>query len=254
MKLAWLYVIVLARAASAQLGPCATPLGADLPDLIINRHALRADRLLSDESIETNSCELIEGCVRAAGQRQLLRFTVAIPNVGATALVIGDPSQCSLLFHFSECHGHYHLEQFADYRLWTRAGFKAWRRSRVPTEPASSPHNAGLLASLLNSGDLLAGRKQGFCMVDSVPFPANAKNPSPRVFDDCLTQQGISAGWSDNYRADLDCQFIDVTGAPSGRYILEVEVNPDRVLPESEYANNSTHVNVKIPSSRRLDQ
>ena len=235
--------LMFAASGHAQLGPCATPLGPDLPDLIVSRQALRMDKSLTEELIETNDCELIEGCVRAAGQRRLLRFTTSTPNIGAAALVIGDPSQCSLLFHFSECHLHYHLEQYADYRLWSRAGFRMWRRDRDASEPASSTHNAALLASLQDSGDLFAGRKQGFCMVDSSAVSTNA----PPVFNDCLTNQGISAGWSDDYPAHLDCQFMDVTGAAAGRYVLEVEVNPDRVLPESDYSNNRAVVGVRIP-------
>jgi hypothetical protein len=159
----------------AQLGPCAIPFGPDLPDLVVNGRMLRADKSVTEEYVESNSCELIEGCVAAAGQRRLVRFTAATANVGATALVIGDPSQCDLLFHFSECHGHYHFEQYADYRLWTRDGFRFWRKNRNPGEPASSAHNAGLLQSLRDSGDLIAGRKQGFCLVDNVAVSSHTR-------------------------------------------------------------------------------
>jgi hypothetical protein len=233
--------------ARAQLAPCATPVGPDLPDLIVHRRALRADKMLADEFVETNSCELIEGCAGAAGQRRLLRFTTVTPNIGATALVIGEPSQCGLLFHLSECHGHYHFEQFAAYRLWTRAGYRTWKKQRSRDEPASSEHNAALLEALEQAGELMAGRKQGFCLVDDAPFPPGQKPVTPREFFNCATNQGISVGWADVYLASIDCQFVDVTGAPPGRRVLEVEVNPDRVLPESNYRNNSATARIRIP-------
>ena len=243
-----LALMLCVPATFGQLGPCATAIGPDLPDLIVNRPTLRASKSLTVELIETNDCQLVEGCVNASGQRRLLRFTTNTPNIGRAALVIGDPSQCDLLFHFSECHGHYHLEQYADYRLWKRAGFKFWRRHRDWSAPVSSAENTGLLQNLEASGDLIAGRKQGFCMVDSSLYPSQQENPPARVFDNCSDNQGISGGWSDDYLSVLACQFIDLTDAAPGRYFLEVEVNPDRVLPESDYGNNSSHIGVRIPA------
>ncbi len=232
--------------AHAQLGPCAAPVGPELPDLIVSGRALRADKVLTNEFVETNSCELLEGCAGAAGQRRLLRFTTATPNIGSAALVIGDPSQCEWLFHQSECHGHYHFEQFADYRLWTRAGYRLWRRHRNRDEPASSADNAAWLEALQDSGDLIIGRKQGFCLVDDVAFPPGKSPVAPREFFNCATNQGISVGWADVYLWHIDCQFLDVTDAPPGRHILEVEVNPDRVLPEANYRNNSATTRIRI--------
>lgn len=226
------------------MGPCASPNGPLLPDLIVDKRALRTDRSITQEYIAADSCQIIEGCVTISGFRRLLRFTTTTPNIGTTALVIGAPAECSLLFHFSECHGHYHLEEYADYRLWTKTGFRIWRQHRDWSVPASASTNQLLLATLSDAGELITGRKQGFCMLDSTPY---IKSPVPPGFHDCISNQGISAGWADVYDKGLDCQFIDVTGLAPGRYTLEIEVNSDRVLPESDYRNNSTSVAVKIP-------
>lgn len=58
---------------------------------------------------------------------------------------------------------------------------------------------------------------------------------------DC-NNQGISVGWQDVYVANLDCQWIDITGITLGSYWLYVEINPvvngARAFTESDYTNN----------------
>lgn len=233
--------------SQAQLGPCAAPLGPLLPDLTVARRDLRTTARISEEFYETNSCDLIEGCLTVAGNRRLLRFTTTTPNVGKADLFIGDPSVCIDLFHFSECHGHYHFEEFASYRLWTRTGYKTWKKTRNYSESADSTNNAAILAAMTNSGDLISGRKQGFCMLDSNPYPRQRPNTPPRKYQNCAGNQGITVGWSDTYAAELPCQYLDITELTPGKYILEIEANPDRILPESSFKNNAVAISVKIP-------
>ena len=57
---------------------------------------------------------------------------------------------------------------------------------------------------------------------------------------------------SDYYGADLDCQWIDVTDLPPGKYILRVEVNSARELPEETFENNVLSVEVNIPPAPLL--
>ncbi len=58
--------------------------------------------------------------------------------------------------------------------------------------------------------------------------------------------QGISVGCADNYKNDIDCQWIDITDVRSGEYVLRVNVNPTRNVPESDYANNAAFCSVKF--------
>ncbi len=44
--------------------------------------------------------------------------------------------------------------------------------------------------------------------------------------------QGIQVGWADLYPPERDCQWVDITGVSEGDYILEVSVNPERLIPE----------------------
>jgi hypothetical protein len=88
------------------------------------------------------------------------------------------------------------------------------------------------------------GHKAAFCLVDLYHPPGSAA-PSGAVPD--LRVQGISAGWADVYHRGLDCQWIDITGVPSGRYVLEVEINPAHVIHEGNYSNNTGHAEVVVP-------
>src|SRR5205809_427368 len=91
-----------------------------------------------------------------------------------------------------------------------------------------------------------AGLKIGFCLLDSIRWDANA--PSRAKYD--CGNQGIQQGWGDVYDSTLDGQWIDITGVPDGSYTLEMEVNPEHRLPESNYNNNITRIQITIGNAR----
>jgi len=190
----------------------ATAAGAQLPDLIMWGPA--AQPYIVVESFSTNDCAVVEGCV-TGGTRRLLRFASETRNIGAGNLVLGDPVG-NPLFHYQPCHGHYHFEQFAAYRL--------------------KDTNGVVVAT---------GLKAGFCLLDYRRWSGSANANS--IYD--CSNQGIQAGWADVYSADLDCQWIDVTDLPDGTYDLELEVNPARLLTEADYSNNIAVVPVVIAAA-----
>ena len=75
-------------------------------------------------------------------------------------------------------------------------------------------------------------------------------DPTATVFPkyNCLNQ-GIQAGWYDNYGSGLTCQWVDITGVPPGTYTLEVTVNPFGALKEGNYANNIASVSVTVTNT-----
>jgi len=199
--------------------------GTALPDLIVWGPA--ASPYISTESLLPNDCQVLEGCA-AEGTRKLLRFNMETRNIGMADLVLGNPSTNSL-FRFATCHAHYHFEAFAQYTLF------------------DTNFNPVILGT-----NVVAGRKVGFCVLDFFPWRPGAS--TTKKYDcgaspNALTNapQGIQAGWADVYTADLDCQFIDITGVPAGEYKLQIAVNPDNILVEDRYDNNSTIVDVVIP-------
>jgi len=237
-----------ASAVKAQVGMCAIQTGPLQPDLIVDQAPLKSEIYLSEEHFSGNDCAVDENCVTKPGNHLLLRFTTSTPNIGQTALVVGNPAACldTLFFEFSMCHQHYHYHGYTAYRLWTEAGYQRWIASRNLQMPTSAGINRALLDAAEANGDLTVGRKQGFCLEDSRPYPINGNPPGPAVYQSCGTNQGLSVGWADVYSADLPCQYVQITGISEGNYVLENQVNPDQVFPESDYTNNSTAVRLYI--------
>ncbi len=163
--------------------------GNSLPDLVFWAPAVSPE--VVTRTFSTEECEVLEGCA-VPGTRKLLYFSTETRNVGAGDLVMGDPAT-NPLFHFASCHGHYHFEEFAVYDLLDGNGNK-----------------------------IASSHKVGFCLLDVHPWSPTA---NPQAKYDC-NNQGIQAGWADVYPAGLPCQYIDITGVPSGEYVLRLEVNP----------------------------
>jgi Lysyl oxidase len=231
--------------ASAQTGPCATVIpDKNLPDLVIDSARLKSDIVVTEETFDRNSCNVVEGFVSSKGKHQLLRFTTASPNIGLGDLVIGDPNQCTELFHYSECHNHFHYNDYTDYRLWTEQGYATWVELRDLTQPTNSGPNANLLTTLIQNGDLIVGRKMGFCMIDTDQYLLNAPDKKFLLCGGPGAQgnQGITTGWSDRYGQFLDGQFIEIDHLREGIYVLENHVNAEHLLPESNYSNNTAIV------------
>lgn len=241
-------VLVSTGPVAAQLSQCAAVIGPLLPDLVIDQQKLVSQIFVSEEQFNNNDCTVVEGCVTKAGKHTLLRFNTSTANVGLADLVIGNPAGCLSLFHFSECHQHYHYENYADYRLWTTAGYTNWVTMRDESARADSPRNGPLLEAAVANGELIVGHKQGFCMVDSYKYPQYSGTAGPAKFHDCASNQGISVGWSDEYGTQLPGQFVQITGLRDGDYVLENQVNPLHLLPESDYTNNFAAVKLRYTS------
>ncbi|MCO4747016.1 MAG: hypothetical protein KC912_19620 [Proteobacteria bacterium] len=194
------------------------PLGSEavsgtcpLPDLWVARDRLAGNLSQETKNFGSDSCELLEGCINAAGNRKLLRFDTTTPNTGVGDLHFGDPNTASDLFVYSDCHNHYHFESYAAYDL----------RDDV--------------------GNIVAtGHKQAFCLMDFETWGAEGRGEYTCGY------QGIAADWADTYSAYLDCQWVDVTDVAPGDYQLTVRVNTEQYVAESDYTNNSTQTPVTI--------
>ncbi len=186
-----------------------------LPDLTIDAPRIVSSARMERLNFAPDACEIVEGCVQGSGERTLLRFDLESPNIGLGDLVLGDPGAQTDLFSYSQCHNHFHFDSYANYTL------------------LGAQNNV-----------VAVGHKQAFCLLDWRPYLPGA--PQDAVYD--CTFQGIQAGWSDVYDSELACQWVDVTDVPPGDYKLEVRVNFDQVLGESDYSNNIALVDVTIPA------
>jgi hypothetical protein len=216
--------------------------------LIVDPSKLSDSLFIETNRFPKKSCAVVEGAI-IAGWRTLLRFTTTTPNLGPGELFVGLPDDHPEWFEFDTCHGHSHFREYADYRLWTPEGYAQWQAVR-----AASP---GACASDLLAGNaklattLTAGHKQGFCVIDLVPYlePPCPIQPEPSYYFYCA-YQGISVCWSDEYHWSIDGQWIDVTSIPDGPYVLEIEVNAERFFQEADYSNNSTAIPITIVKPR----
>ena len=189
------------------------PTNQALPDLVI--WGPSANPRITVTTFTSTSCAVVEGMVQE-GTRKLLRFSSEMRNQGAADLYLGNPAT-NPQFEWAPCHGHYHFGDYANYRLLDSAGREAAR-----------------------------GLKVGFCLLDTVRWDPNASS-QPRY---TCSDQGIQKGWADIYDSTLDGQWIDITGLPDGNYTLEIAVNPQRAIIESNYDNNITRIPVSIGSVR----
>jgi Lysyl oxidase len=166
--------------------------------------------------------DVAEGCAAATSGIDLLRFSTTARNTGTADVVLGDPQCPDCITHpLAVCgnpqvicspaggHGHGHYSNYARYELLDSTGRVA-----------------------------VVGRKQGFCLRDSIC-------PSP-VYT--CTFQGISAGCADVYGANLGCQYLDVTGVPDGNYTLRVTLDPFGRIAELDETNNVTTQAVTLGS------
>jgi hypothetical protein len=229
--------------ARADTGPCGTNVGGPLPDLVVNGTKLAQYVAVSEEKFTSSSCAVQEGFVSGPGWKTLLRFTTSTPNIGPGALVIGNPANCPALYQYSPCHGHMHLEGYAEHRLWTPQGYDIWLSQRDLSQSSAAPVNAAVISQALKSKSLVASSKLGFCLIDSELFLASG-NPTP-TYTSCTGVQGLSPGWADTYPSFLDGQYIPIDQIKSGDYVLEVHINPQLILPETNTLNNTVAIRLR---------
>jgi Lysyl oxidase len=173
---------------------------------------------------------------RADRRRTTMRVDQLVTQVAGAPRMVRDVGLMSYVVHPD--HKHWHLLDFERYTIRDDAG-------RV----------------------LRGDRKTGFCLGDRFPTE-NARSlkgfrPTPMQGDTCGLGQpdllglfaGISVGYGDRYEAQLEGQFIDVTGLPAGEYVLAHSVNTGGRIVERNYLNNASSVRFALTwprGSRRL--
>jgi hypothetical protein len=168
---------------------------------------------VSVEEFSAASCEVEEGLI-GAGERRLIRYNTEVRNLGARDMVMPPPED-NPLFEYHECHGHYHFRGFASSRLLDFEG-----------------------------NVLRTGNKVSFCLLDGMRWRSDA--PTRRLYN--CEVQGIQAGWADIYDSGLPGQWIEIGDLPAGTYQLELTVNPDGILAETNYDNNVVTIPVTVPA------
>ena len=102
---------------------------------------------------------------------------------------------------------------------------------------------------------LVRDRKSGFCLADHWgAAPGNYPGRHPVFLGDCdqfhpeatHVTMGTSPGYTDRYPAFFHGQNIDITGVPTGTYVLLHRVNATMGLHELRYENNAASVRIRL--------
>ena len=127
-----------------------------------------------------------------------------------------------------------------DHRHWHLLGFDRYRLRRAGAREAA-----------------VRDRKSGFCLGDRYPVTDRrlpAAPAEPRYTSRCGLaapgllgiQEGISVGYGDDYAANLEGQYLRLSGLAAGRYVLVHRVNGARHLRELDYRNNAASLLLQL--------
>ncbi|MGH8497560.1 MAG: lysyl oxidase family protein, partial [Methylococcales bacterium] len=175
----------------------------DTADLAVIPAGLSDTRAFLYRFFAPGSCELEEGVIGRFGWRRLLTFSAIVRNDGGRGIDLGDvsdpdnPYVASHAFEYSACHQHYHFSHYGTFTY----------------------HDA-------------VGTKRAFCLEETDRYHNNEKTPLTAKHQTCANQ-GIGAGWGDEYHFGIPGQWVDVTDIDTTTpHELGFLANPDQFLCE----------------------
>jgi hypothetical protein len=194
---------------------------------------------------------VVDGCLPDEtvrnGARRCLRFDTTAANRGRGPLEIAyrvEPPETNayqvihskdgstvdrfaVASEFHPTHAHFHFESFYVTRLWKYAHGR-----KTGAQPVATGNKSGFCPEDSGGG---SGERTYGCLTD---YRMGPSGPEQVV--------GISAGWYDTYRVHLPDQYLEITGIADGLYLLEVELDPDGNVVESNERDNETCAVIRL--------
>jgi hypothetical protein len=204
--------------------------------------------------------QISDVAINSTGSQLQLRFSATIVNVGAGPMELSaSRSDVGSGFAVSQRvfdtgGGSTLLPVGGASLLWGGDGHSHWHIRDLENYE---------LDRLDNGSKVGTGEKSGFCFFDTTPFRLSLPGaPQSSVYtpgtvcaqnDQAATtlKMGISVGWGDRYGFGLPDQYIDVTDLNSGNYRLIATADAGNQFAESDEANNTTWVDLKLTLSHK---
>ncbi|XP_063811373.1 protein-lysine 6-oxidase-like [Pseudophryne corroboree] len=194
-----------------------------LPDLVPDALFIQSATYIQRVPLYSLLCAAEENCLARSAYspdvsdvsfRVLLRFPQRVKNRGTADFLPVKPRQT---WEWHSCHQHYHsMDSFSHYDLLDAVSHRK----------------------------VAEGHKASFCLEDTTCDPGVRRRYA------CTAHtQGLSPGCYDTYHANIDCQWIDITDVPPGKYILKVSVNPNFQVMESDFTNNAVRCDLTYAGS-----
>jgi len=146
--------------------------------------------------------------------------------------VIGRVRAGTMGFDSGKGHSHWHFQQFAEYRLLS-AGRKVVVRSQ----------KVGFCIAPTDAVDMLLPR--AVWVPQFTGFGGQCGSPTA-----LWVREMMPVGWGDTYQQFLAGQAFDVTGLPNGTYFVQVTANPEHLLRETRYGNDTSLRRIILSGTR----
>jgi glucose/arabinose dehydrogenase len=228
LAIAAVALVVVVHPSPASGGQDRLPdLVQELPSDLVVTHA-GGDYLLGFQSAVSNLGDgpLIINGHRPGEQTGTMEADQVIEIAGAPAQVVAGTGE--LRYVVSPDHRHWHLLGFDRYEL-RRAG---------QTTAAVRDQKTGFCL-----GDRYATAQRPTAAAAAPAYTSRCGLGEPQLLG---VQEGISVGYGDNYTANLEGQYLKLTGLPAGRYVLVHQVNVERRLHELDYDNDAASLLLEL--------
>ena len=197
--------------------------------------------------------------VERVGDRRRLRFAASLANVGDGPMYVVPVGRAGCPAGQIRVRQEIHVDGNGDRVFQRRRDASRVRRAAgcMLDHPTHDHWHLDAMASYtlhLPDGERLSAQdKVSFCLRDNRRAPGSPRVVAKEHFGECsrTTSQGISPGWVDVYRADLDGQSVALPRRVRRQTIcLTLAADPFDLLVETDETDNATTIALRVTGQR----
>jgi hypothetical protein len=198
--------------------------------------------------------------IEVVGKERRLRFAASLANVGPGPLLVlpqgrskcprGQHPAMQVVHRDANSDGAFQLKGNAELRrdvgcMLHHPGHKHWHYDAMARYSLRLPGN---------DVALVARNKVSFCLRDNRRVRVPAQMQVARQFRRCTHSsqgQGVSPGWTDLYKADLNGQWLRLPKGVDGDVLcLDLEADPRGQLIETNEMDNTTSIAIRVDGTK----